>query len=135
MPIEKRHNSPSALQRARQLRRNMTWPENLFWSRVKAHQFMRLKFRKQHPVGPYVVDFYCAEVALVVEMDGDSHVDIKADAVRQRYLEGLGLKVVRYSNDDVLNELDWVMGDLARQLACMKIPPLPLPSREGNERC
>src|SRR5260221_1698129 len=116
MSIKSRLNSPNAIACARQLRRDMTWPEKLIWSRVKAQQFIRLKFHKQHPIGPFVVDFYCATAALVVEIDGESHKDMNADGTRQRYLEELGIKIVRYSNDEVLKELDWVMGDLARRL-------------------
>ncbi len=65
-----------------------------------------------------MVDFYCASLSVVVEIDGDSHKDMQADGKRQRYLEDMGLKVVRYTNDDVLMELDWVMDDLASRLQC-----------------
>lgn len=84
MPIDKRRNTANAIETARRLRRDMTWPEKQFWSRVKASQFLSLKFRKQHPMGPFVVDFYCASVRLVVEIDGASQVDTEADAGRQR---------------------------------------------------
>ena len=134
MPIKKRLNSPNAISCARQLRRDMTWPEKLFWSRVKAQQFMNLKFRKQHPVGPFVVDFYCASVSLIVEIDGDSHKDMDADGTRQRYLEELGIKIVRYTNDEVLMELEWVMEDLARRLQGEEeIPPLTPPFQGGEQ--
>ncbi len=117
MPIDKRRNTANAIQTARRLRRDMTWPEKQFWSRVKASQFLNLKFRKQHPIGPFVVDFYCASVGSVVEIDGASHMDTEADAYRQGYLGSLGLMVVRYSNDEVLRELDWVMEDIQRRLS------------------
>jgi very-short-patch-repair endonuclease len=125
MTIDKHRYVSNAIDRARRLRRDMTWPEKLFWSRVKAQQFLGLKFRKQHPIGPFVVDFYCASVSLVVEIDGDSHVDSDADSERQQYLEQLGLVVVRYSNDEVLKELDWVMENLESRLQGVTRKSLP----------
>lgn len=102
----------------------MTWPEKFFWSRVKASKFQNLKFRKQHLIGPFVMDFYCASVGLVIEIDGDSHVDRQADAERQQYLQRLGLIVLRYTNDAVLQELDSVMDNLGIRLrASGKIIP------------
>src|SRR5262245_31726574 len=134
MPLDKHRNSPNAIETARRLRRDMTWPEKKFWNRIKTSQFLNLKFRKQHPIGPFVVDFYCASIRLVVEIDGDSHVDAQADTDRQRYLERLDLMVIRYTNDEVLQELDWVMDDLENRLraSAKTVPPLA-PPFEGGE--
>lgn len=79
--------APEMTARVRSLRKEMTWPEKLFWSRIKASQLIGLKFRKQHPVGPIIADFYCADLMLVVEIDGMSHADLDADARRQKYME------------------------------------------------
>jgi len=135
MAIDQRRNALNSIERARQVRRDMTWPEKQFWGRVKAQQFLGFKVRKQHAIGPFVVDFYCASVSLVVEIDGDIHVDLSADATRPQYLERLGLNVVRYSNDEMLKELDWVMEDLERRLRAKakEIPPLTPPFEEGNQ--
>ena len=67
-----RNLDEEALTRARELRRKMTWAEIKFWNRVKQQKF-GFKFRRQHPFGPYVLDFYCAEARLAVELDGSSH--------------------------------------------------------------
>lgn len=107
----------------------MTWPEKLIWSRLKNKLLCGLKFRKQHPVGPFIVDFFCASLSLVVEIDGMSHTDLDADAARQKYLEDLGMTVIRYTNDDVIGDLDSVIEDLRRRAAIMSMnhPPLTPP--------
>jgi len=120
--------SPETTKRARELRQEMTWPEKLFWNRVKTKQLFSLKFRKQHPVGPYIVDFYCAELLLVIEIDGMSHTDLDADERRQRFLENMGCTVVRYTNDDVIDDVDSVIDDLENRLRMiMNHPPLTPP--------
>jgi very-short-patch-repair endonuclease len=106
---------PEQMIKVRRLRRDTTFPERLLWSRLRTAQVAGLKFRRQHPVGPFVVDFYCAEASLVVELDGRSH-DGKADSDEQRssYLRGLGLRVIRYTNDEVLEDIDAVVEEIAR---------------------
>jgi very-short-patch-repair endonuclease len=82
----------------RRLRSNMTVPETRLWSRLRARQLQRLKLRRQHGIGPYIVDFYCPEQSLVIEVDGDSHADadqILKDRQREEYLQSLGLQVIR----------------------------------------
>jgi len=77
----------------------------MLWQFVRAHRFGGLKFRRQHAIGPYIVDFYCASLRLVVEVDGPIHANqAHEDENRQRYLEHLGLEVLRFSNDEVLND-------------------------------
>src|SRR5438105_4153456 len=116
-------------ERARRLRREMTWPEKLVWSRLKNQQLLGLKFRKQHPIGPFIADFFCASLSLVVEIDGMSHTDVEADAERQKRLEERGLTVVRFSNDDVIGDLDSVIQNLAELAARLagNHPPLTAP--------
>ena len=103
----------------RELRHNTTPAEKLFWSKVANRAFQNLKFRKQHGIGPYVVDFYCAEKKLIVEIDGDSHAtdrDIENDQERTKYLVGLSYEIVRYQNRDVINNVEGVFEDLARKI-------------------
>jgi very-short-patch-repair endonuclease len=79
----------------------MTGPEKRLWSRLRARQLQGIKFRRQHGIGPYIVGFYCPEQSLVIEVDGDSHADaeqIQRDQRRDRYLQSIGLRVVRYRN-------------------------------------
>ena len=89
---------------AQTLRKNMTKEENLLW-----YQFLRrypCQFRRQYVVGNYIADFYCHRARLVVELDGSQHYDpaeMEKDAQRTRYLESLGLKVLRFTNLDVLH--------------------------------
>ena len=95
--------------RAREMRTNMTEPEKRMWFRCLKH--LPHRFRRQRPFGPYIVDFYCARLRLVIEIDGDSHATadgIAYDAERTAFLEGLGLQVVRFSNREVLNNIDGI---------------------------
>ncbi len=68
-----------------------------------------MKFRRQHSIDRFIVDFYCAELQLVIEIDGPIHELPNADAERQRFLESMGLRVLRFSNDEVLNAIDHVL--------------------------
>ena len=93
--------------RARQLRRNMSLPEVLLWECVRAGRAGGLKFRRQHAVGPFILDFYCAGSRLVVEVDGNSHSDpdqARHDLKRTRWLNERGLRVIRIPARDILDE-------------------------------
>ncbi len=103
----------------RKLRRDLTPAEKLFWSYVANKQFLGLKFIKQHGIGSYIVDFCCRSKMVIVEIDGDSHFidsNLEADHKRTQYLESLGYKVIRYNNDEVLNNIDGVFEDLKTKL-------------------
>jgi very-short-patch-repair endonuclease len=104
--------------RARQLRRNATVPERILWGLLRDRRLSGVKFRRQHSVGPYVVDFYCHSHRLVVELDGRSHDDRGLDdRRRQDYLEMVaGLKVFRVGNDDVLHDRESVILGVLRAL-------------------
>ena len=117
----------------RRIRSDMTGPETRLWSRQRARQLQGLKFRRQHGIGPYIVDFYCPEQFLVIEVDGDSHADadqILKDQLRDRYFQSLGLRVVRYINDDILKNLDRALEDLADRLSSGSTSPRPSPPRQ-----
>ena len=104
-------------QRARQLRHDATIPEQLLWGRLRNRGLAGLKFRRQHPVGRYVADFYCHEYQLAVELDGESHDARGAyDAKRTEFLSQQGIRVLRVLNDDLLRDLDEVL--MAILLAC-----------------
>ncbi len=120
----------------RRLRSNMTGPEARLWSRLRARQFQGLKFRRQHGIGPYIVDFYCPEQSLVIEVDGDSHAgaeQIMKDKQREQYLRSRGLRVIRYINDDVVKNLDGVLEDLSAKVSLGSPPPNPSLRRRGKE--
>ena len=89
---------PKLLEFAKTMRSNATDSENLMWQLLRAKRFMNLKFRRQHVIAPYIVDFYCHELGLVIELDGSQHGTddaIEYDAVRTKFLETLGFRVVR----------------------------------------
>ncbi len=101
--------------RARELRRRMTMPERLLWSRLRGRRLNGLKFKRQHPIGRYVADFFCHEKRLVVELDGMSHDGRRSeDASRTARLERTGLCVVRVTNDQAMRDLDAVCDYLIR---------------------
>ena len=95
-------------EKARLLRENMTEAEVVLWEYLRQHP-LGYKFRRQHPLGIYIVDFYCHKLKLVIEVDGSVHGDPEvreADTERQRQLELEGLKVVRFTNEDVMKNRD-----------------------------
>ena len=127
---------PDYLDIKRRLRSNMTGPEARLWSRLRARQLQGLKFRRQHGIGPYIVDFYCPEQSLVIEVDGDSHADadqVVKDKQREQYLQSLGLRVIRYINDDIVKNLDGVLEDLAERISSRSTSPRPSLPRRGKE--
>ena len=101
---------------ARRLRRDATVPERLLWSRLRRKQ-LGVRFLRQRPIGEYVADFYCPERGPVVEVDGRSHEGRgHEDAVRQSGLERQGLTVLRFTNDEVLRDLDETVRALSNWL-------------------
>lgn len=113
---------PKLLAFAKSLRSNATDAEQLMWQLLRTKRFMNLKFRRQHVIKAYIVDFYCHDIGLVIELDGGQHntADGKEyDAERTQLLEALGLKVVRYWNHDVLGRTDVVLEDLWQ--ICLKL--------------
>jgi adenine-specific DNA-methyltransferase len=97
-------------ERARELRKNATDAEQRLWRRLRDRQLLGLKFRRQHRIGPYIADFYCDECRLVIELDGGQHADaVTYDTRRTRYLEGTGLVVARFWNNDVLGNTEGVL--------------------------
>lgn len=94
---------PQLLIFAKFMRYTATDAEHLMWQILRAKRFMNLKFRRQHVIEPYIVDFYCHEIGLVIELDGSQHGTDDAmeyDAERTKFLEALGLRVVRYWNNE-----------------------------------
>jgi len=87
---------------ARNLRKSMTEAETRLWFHLRRAQLGGFRFRKQHPVGPYVADFACVEHKLIVELDGSQHLDSSHDHDRDAYLRGQGFRVLRFWNDDAL---------------------------------
>ena len=100
--------------RARTLRRKSTFPERLVWSRLRDRRCYGLKFRRQHPIGRFVADFFCETAGVVVELDGRSHADqAKYDWIRQQWLEQQGLRVLRFPHARVLEDLHDLIESIA----------------------
>jgi len=95
--------------RAQMLRKRMTDAERRLWSKLRMRQVEGFRFRRQAPVGPYVVDFICLELKLIVEVDGGQHAMPQADAKRTAWLESEGYRVIRFWNNDVLKNTEGVL--------------------------
>ena len=100
---------------ARELRKNMTAAERTLWSHLRNRQFQKLKFRRQVQIGPFIADFYCHELRLIIEVDGGQHTPPK-DRSRTEWLENEGHRMIRFLNNDVLKNLDGVFESLAQQI-------------------
>ena len=108
---------------ARGLRKNMTDAERKLWSALRRKQLMNLQFLRQRPIGPYIVDFYCPDAALVIEVDGGQHYSEKgkdSDRKRDAYLADLGLNVLRFNDREVLTNLEGVYESLLNFLGNCK---------------
>ncbi len=103
---------------ARENRCNPTKAESKMWQEVlRMRQFAEYKFLRQKPIGGYIVDFYCSELQLVIEIDGDSHAEtVEYDEERTKLLNSLGLHVIRYTNDDVMQNIEGVYDDLNQRV-------------------
>lgn len=105
------------LQRAKELRREMTPAEKLLWQEVRAKK-LGVRFRRQQVIQGFIVDFYCHKAALVVEVDGDIHdLQKEEDERREKALSALGLRVVRFGNDEVVRELSAVVGKIKEAIS------------------
>ena len=101
----------------REMRHKPTEAENLLWQKLRNCQLSGYKFRRQHNIERFIVDFYCAEANLVVEVDGPVHQYQKnEDEIRQQYIESQGLKLIRFTNDAVLNDMEQVLKQIAKYL-------------------
>jgi very-short-patch-repair endonuclease len=108
--ITGQHITSAKAQRARDLRREMTPAERLLWARLRANRLQGFHFRRQQIIEPYIVDFYCHQAGLIIEVDGDVHAGQQAyDRQREQQLQARGLRVLRFTNRQVVNQLDEVL--------------------------
>ncbi len=118
------------LERARELRKRQTAAEVVLWECLRAKRLMGAKFRRQHNIGRFIADFYCHEARLVVEADGKIHdSQIEQDADRNEWMESQGLTVLRFTNDQIMDDLEVVLSSIAQALPS---PLAPLPEGEGD---
>jgi len=121
--------SPLILARARELRQPQTASEARLWMALRNRNF-GFKFRRQHPIDRFIVDFYCAQARLCIEIDGDSHNEpgqAAYDAARTQYLQERGDEVIRFSNADVQSRLEAVLEQIVRAARERIAGKLPLP--------
>jgi very-short-patch-repair endonuclease len=126
--------SPKSTRIARNLRKIDSWGERLMWSWLRSHRFAGYKFRRQHPVGPYILDFFCIEAKLNIEVDGFQHgmpVHSSADAKRDRYLESQGIKVLRFWSSRLRREKEANRNSIWQALQERAPHPLPDYCRPG----
>jgi len=107
----------------RTLRSNMTDAERLLWKRLRGCQVKGYKFRRQHPFNDFILDFVCLEAKLVIEIDGGQHNGSAQDVVRDQILENAGFRVMRFWNNQVLNELEPVVESIWLELERLTPPP------------
>ena len=118
--------------RAKELRRTLSPPEALLWTRLRSLRGQGPTFRRRHPIGPYIADFYCSAAKLVIEVDGAGHTEdreIERDRRRDEYMARLGYRVVRIPAVDVLRNVE----DVAQGLVEVALAPPPPPDlRSGG---
>ena len=126
MPNKKPPIDDILLTRARAMRHESAPAEAILWYCLRAHRLAGLKFRRQHVIGPFIADFYCHELKLTIELDGDSHSERREyDADRTGYLSKQGLRVLRFLNTDVFENLDAVLEEVLRQIEAVRNSPSP----------
>jgi len=117
-------NDPVLKERRRELRLNQTEAEKTLWKHLRNRQIYGMKFFRQFSVGPYILDFYCPQLRLAIELDGGQHTEDAAreyDAARSAYLQAHGIDVMRFWNHDVLNKTESVMRKVLEKVT----PPTP----------
>lgn len=110
--------NPKLVEEARKNRKNQTQAEEKMWLNIlKSRQFASYKFLRQKPLDNFIVDFYCAELMLAIEIDGDSHIRQKEyDILRSEKLKAHGIKVIRYTNNEIMFNLEGVFYDLRNKI-------------------
>jgi very-short-patch-repair endonuclease len=121
----------STLVFARKLRQQCTDAELRVWYYLRAKRTLSLKWRRQHPIPPYVADFYCHQARLVVELDGGQH-DTEQDLRRTDYIRSQGIEIIRFWNHDVLLSTDAVMAEILRVVLERTLSPSPSSVGEGR---
>ena len=126
---------------AKSLRANMTEAERRLWYHLRAHRFAGMKFRRQAPVGPYIVDFASLKKNLIVEVDGSQHADSESDRRSTQWLEDQGFRILRFWNNEVLSNTGGVLEAImiaatnpSPGVSLRDAPPSPT-GGEGNSHC
>ena len=121
-----------SLERAKSLRKQMTDAERRLWYRLRAHRLENWKFKRQVPIGPYIINFASLNTKIVIEVDGGQHQASNRDAVRDRYLTELGYVVLRFWNDEVLRSTDAVLEQIVSTIRQASDVPSPGSARRAE---
>lgn len=111
--------SPEILKRADVLRKEMTMAEKILWQKINKNQIKGYRFRAQHPIGKFIVDFYCPKALLVIELDGKIHLNkvvAERDDGREVEIKKLGIRILRFTNENVFKEIDKVLTSISSAL-------------------
>jgi very-short-patch-repair endonuclease len=112
--------NPKLKQLSQKLRKNMTDAEKMLWSKLRMKQLKGLMFSRQKPLGEYIADFYCHQAKLVIEVDGGQHFSddsIEYDRIRNEFMGSMGLTMLRFTNIDVLNNINGVIEVIEQKLS------------------
>jgi len=113
------YNNKTLKERRREFRKNQTPAEKLLWEHISKDKIFGLRFLRQYGAGPYILDFYCAKIRLGIEVDGEIHKREENkiyDKDREKYLEGVNISLIRFWNDDVLNNTTEVLKELRSKI-------------------
>jgi very-short-patch-repair endonuclease len=111
------YNNKTLKERRQELRNNQTEAEKLLWKFISKNQICGFRFLRQYGVGPYILDFYCPKIRLGIELDGEIHKEkILYDKDREKYLESLDIKIIRFQNDDVLKNTKETLNELRSKI-------------------
>ena len=123
------------IQGSRNLRKNQTDAEKKLWTILRNRQINGVKFRRQFPVGRYILDFYCPDYRLAIEADGGQHYENKVkdqDDLRTRELNNLGIEMIRFTDREILTNSDGVVEAIQNAIAKKRTPPHPIPLPKGE---
>jgi len=115
-------NKLDFLERRKKLRRDVPFCEKKLWQFLKGKQLQGIKFRRQFGIGPYVVDFFCPRHRIAIEVDGDSHYEENAeknDRLRTSFIESKGIRIVRFTNTDIVENIDGVIETIRSELCSL----------------
>jgi very-short-patch-repair endonuclease len=118
--------TPNTFDKAKLLRNNMTEAEKILWDLLKNRSVFKARFRRQHPIGIFVVDFYCHEYKLAIEIDGEIHLKnevIEYDDGRSHDIEKYGIKILRYTNNEVFTDPKKIINEILKTMKVLE-PPL-----------
>jgi very-short-patch-repair endonuclease len=111
--------NPKLKHPSQELRKNSTEAERLLWSKLRMKQLKGLPFSRQKPLGEYIADFYCPKVKLIIEVDGGQHLTgdaVEYDKIRDNYMKSAGLTMLRFTNTDVIHNIDGVLETIIQKL-------------------